>query len=317
MGEGEDERRSAAAIPVVLSRRTFLGASAMLPLLRYLPRSTVAAAYAQAGGLRFFDDHQAAVVTEATARLIPGPDDDPAEAGHPGAREAQVVVYIDLLLSAFDDDPPRIFAGGPWSDRSGGPENDLVSFVPLTAWEAERWQERIASLQDRYRAGIDALDQAAGGDFTAVPADRMDEILLADTPDGFRGLLFEHAIEGTYALPEYGGNHELVGWTEIGFAGDVAPRGWTAEEVQAEVPDPVAAGVEVPFPPDMAETGTDDPLGGLDEGSAGLGGGETSAPPDAAAVLRGSGDWFDAALPGLARTRRRPRGGRAPTGGRE
>ena len=37
---------------------------------------------------RFFTGHQAAVVEAATARIAPGPLDDPAEAGHPGAREA-------------------------------------------------------------------------------------------------------------------------------------------------------------------------------------------------------------------------------------
>ena len=40
------------------------------------------------------------MVEAATARIAPGPDDDPAEAGHPGAREAGVTGYIDMLLGA-------------------------------------------------------------------------------------------------------------------------------------------------------------------------------------------------------------------------
>lgn len=302
-----------ASIPVTLTRRTFIGGAALLPFLRYVPPSTIAAAYATPSDLRFFDEHQAAVVTEATARLIPGPDDDPAEAGHPGAREALVVVYIDLLLSAFDDDPPRIYAGGPWSDRAGGPENLMAEFVPLAGWQEEMWRARIADLQEAYRVGIDALDEAAGGDFTAVGADRMDEILLADTPDRFRGVLFEHAIEGTYSIPEYGGNHELVGWTETGYAGDVAPTGWTAEEVAEEVPDPVPADVELPFPPDMAQTGTDDPLGEVDgAGATGTGGSDEQSlgASEVEGLVRSSDDWFATALPLMAGARRRPRGGR-------
>ena len=50
--------------------------------------------------LLFFTAHQAAVVEAATARIAPGPRDDPAEAGHPGAREAGVTGYIDALLAA-------------------------------------------------------------------------------------------------------------------------------------------------------------------------------------------------------------------------
>jgi hypothetical protein len=308
------------ATPVVLhgglSRRQFLGASAMLPLLRHFPPSTIAAAYAEAGDLRFFDEHQAAVVTEATARLIPGPTDDPSEEGHPGAREAGVVVYIDLLLSAFDDDPPRIFAGGPHSDRAGGSENLMATFVPLSLWQEELWRTRIGDLQDRYRRGIAALDEAAGGDFATATREQMDQILVADgAPDSFRRLLFEHAIEGTYSIPEYGGNHELVGWTETGSAGDVAPTGWTAEEVTEEVLDQVPDDVELPFPPDMAETGTDDPLGEADDTStastASAAGRSGAEPADAEALVRRSDEWFAAAVPMLARSRRRPRGGRA------
>ena len=40
----------------------------------------------QPGTLLYFTGHQAAVVEAATARIAPGPQDDPAEAGHPGAR---------------------------------------------------------------------------------------------------------------------------------------------------------------------------------------------------------------------------------------
>ena len=53
--------------------------------------------------LLFFTAHQAAVIEAATARIAPGPQDDPAEAGHPGAREAGVTGYIDALLAAAAD----------------------------------------------------------------------------------------------------------------------------------------------------------------------------------------------------------------------
>jgi hypothetical protein len=34
-----------------------------------------------------------------------------------------------------------------------------------------------------------------------------------------------------YAAPEYGGNRDLAGWRLANWPGDVAPIGWTAEEV--------------------------------------------------------------------------------------
>ncbi|HWQ22704.1 MAG TPA: gluconate 2-dehydrogenase subunit 3 family protein [Gaiellaceae bacterium] len=236
-----------------LSRRAFVGSVGFLLLLQRLPRALVEAAFAQPQPFRFFDARQAAVVTEATARLIPGPRDDPEEAGHPGAREAGVVHYIDLLLTAFEDDPPRIYAGGPWSDRHGGAENLLARFVPLAPWEERAWRRRIAALRRRYRAGIAALDRAADGDFAAAPPERQDAILASRRHAGFRRLLFEHAIEGMYAIPEYGGNRELAGWREIGYAGDVAPRGWPDEAMTAAVEDVAPPGVELPFPAQVSD----------------------------------------------------------------
>ena len=61
----------------------------------------------------FFTDDEYAVVDAACAMLIPTDDD-------PGATEARVVDYIDGLLGAFSFDPPRIWAGGPFSGRRFG-----------------------------------------------------------------------------------------------------------------------------------------------------------------------------------------------------
>lgn len=200
----------------------------------------------------FFTAHQADVVREATARLIPGPSDDPLEAGHAGAREANVVRYIDVLLAAFAHNPPKIHAGGPWSDRSGGDENYIADFVRLSAYQEATWLKRIAGLQATYRAGIAALDDAAGGDFTNASADDQDSILADPDMDDFRNVMFVHAIEGFLSAPEYGGNQDLVGWQEISFKGDTQPRGYTAEELVEEqfdpvVPDALVAGVLANF----------------------------------------------------------------------
>ena len=200
---------------------------------------------AQAPVLRFFTSHQAAVVEDATARIAPGPKDDPAEG--PGAREADVTGYIDTMLGALgalpdDDPPPRIFAGGPWSNRhTSGP--DLMNFfVALDPVARIAWRKRLTGWQQQYTKGVAALDKLAGGDFTRATADTKDKILATQSVSTFTALLFEHTIEGLYANPEYGGNRDLAGWKDIGFPGDIQPRGYTSDEVErSDGPDPVAS----------------------------------------------------------------------------
>jgi gluconate 2-dehydrogenase gamma chain len=207
---------------------------------------------ASAGSPRFFTSHEAAVIEDATARIAPGPGDDPAEAGHPGAREAGVTHYIDMMLGALSAlgggdrgsgaPPPMIFAGGPWSNRHTSGPDLMTSFSALDPVARIAWRRRLAAWQQQYRQGIATLDKLAHGDFTkAGPADQ-DKILASSQVSTFTALLFEHTIEGMYAVPEYGGNRGLVGWKDISYPGDSQPRGYTSDEVQrSDGRDPVEA----------------------------------------------------------------------------
>jgi gluconate 2-dehydrogenase subunit 3-like protein len=180
----------------------------------------------------FFNDEEYAVVEAACARLIPTDDD-------PGATEAGVADYVDGLLGAFAVDPPRIWAGGPFSGRHGG-EPGFGRFLPLSALDELAWRTRIegslgiaerefnspvVGLQERYREGLAAL----GADFPTLAGDEQDDRLRAHAE--FTELLYEHACEGMYGAPEYGGNRNLVGWQYVDFEGDVQPRGFTDDEV--------------------------------------------------------------------------------------
>jgi Gluconate 2-dehydrogenase subunit 3 len=192
----------------------------------------------QPAALDFFTEHQAAVVEAATARIAPGPEDDPAEAGHPGAREADVTGYIDTMLGALDEQD--IFAGGPWSNRHTSGPNLMARFTPLDPVARIAWRQRIIDWQDQYAKGISELDRLAGGDFTTASHARQDKILAMRPVVAFTSLLFEHTIEGLYAGPEYGGNKNLAGWKDIGFPGDIQPRGYSASEVErSDGHDPV------------------------------------------------------------------------------
>ena len=193
--------------------------------------------------LQFFTGHQAAVVEAATARIAPGPADDPAEAGHPGAREADVTGYIDSMLGALgslDDAAPLVFAGGPWSNRHTSGPDLMAHFATLDPVARIAWRRRLTGWQQQYRQGIATLDKLAGGDFTKASGAKQDKILVMSALSNFVSLLFEHTIEGLYAAPEYGGNRGLAGWKEIGFPGDIQPRGYTADEVsRSDGHDPV------------------------------------------------------------------------------
>ena len=175
----------------------------------------------------FFTDEEYAVVEAACARLIPG------------AGEAGVGDYIDGLLGAFNVDPPRIWAGGPFSGRHGG-DASFGAFIPLTRLDELAWRTRIegsrgmperefngpvVGLQEQYNRGLSAL----GVDFAAADPETQDARLRAN--EGFTALLYEHACEGMYGAPEYGGNRDLAGWRAIGVEGDVQPRGYTDDEV--------------------------------------------------------------------------------------
>ncbi len=167
-------------------------------------------------------------------RLIPADET-------PGAVDAGAVDFIDGLLGAFLVDPPRIWAGGAFSGRAGG-DNGYARFHRLTAIDELAWRTRIegsqglperefngpvVGLQERYRTGIAAL----GDDFCDLGPDERDERLRDRAHRDFTALVYDHACQGMYGPPEYGGNRDLVGWRSMDFPGDVQPRGWTDDEV--------------------------------------------------------------------------------------
>ena len=154
----------------------------------------------------------------------------------PGANEAGVVDYVDQLLTAFEYDPPRIFAGGPFSGRqpfgdygTGQPSKDYPAnaferVVPLTRTQDIAWRIRIygsdsvdggafndaalgptKGLRRNYSEGLAQLDassqQLHGASFTALSPEQQDEALLTMPPE-LLGLLVEHTLEGMYAAPE-------------------------------------------------------------------------------------------------------------------
>ncbi len=231
----------------LISRRSVLAGGSLLALAS-VAGLDLAACTSSAAPYKALTDHERAVVEAATARLIPGPSDDPTEAGHPGAREAGVASYIDGLLGALHHHTPKVYAGGPFSNRAGAHHDDMAVFVQLDAAATAHWKARIAGFVAAYQAGVRQLDRLAGGDFAKAPPTTQDAALVKNPKvphlprgvAGFTDLLFQHAVEGCYSVPEYGGNRDRSGWKEIRFGGDRQPRGYSAAEVsQSSGPDPL------------------------------------------------------------------------------
>ncbi len=183
----------------------------------------------------FFTGDEYEVLEAACEDLIP------AHGDHPGARALGVADYIDGLLGAFTFDPPRIWAGGPFSGRFGG-DGRFTRFTALSRLEELAWRTRIEGSrgiperefngpvegwQESYRRGIAEL----GVDFPGVPPD--ERAARHEAAGEFKALLYQHACEGAYAAPEYGGNRDGAGWRAVRFPGDVQPRGYTDTEVSS------------------------------------------------------------------------------------
>lgn len=233
--DGEDRE------PFGLTRRSVLVAGSLLgaALALGIDLTACTSSSAKHAAPPVLSPHELDVVTEATARLIPGPTDDPSEAGHPGAREAGVANYIAAMLGAFAHEPPLVYAGGPFSNRAGSKTDDMATFVELPDTIRQQWKQRLDELAMRYHHGVTALDAGAGGNFAAAPVAARDAALTKN-PGGFTDLLFQHSIEGCYAVPEYLANAKLVGWHEIAFPGDSQPRGWPdAKVTNSDGPDPL------------------------------------------------------------------------------
>ena len=249
-----------------MSRRSFLGAAGSLGLLALVPSTRLDALMAAASpgqGGRFLNAHEMDVLRAVTARLVPGPPDDP----DPGALEARAAEAIDLLLGAFEVSPPMIHAGGPFSNRAGATHDDFADFVSLDAHAELGWRIRlegsrgmparefagpVRGLQEIYREGLAHLDSRAGGQFAALPGPAQDLILSDQSDDQVQELLgqaLSDTLEAMYGPPEYGGNQGLVGWRYTNWEGDRQPRGYT----DAEVSEPRPSGTPKLSPEEVAK----------------------------------------------------------------
>jgi len=233
-----------------INRRAFLRSAGYFSLLTFTPVAVlaeIAEKNCESGTCVFFTPEQMKTLSALCAHYIPGPPDDP----DPGALEAGVPQYIDLLLGAFLIKPLRIHAGGPFSMRhavtaDGMPQhNSFLDFLPLDAIEERSWRTRIEGSkglperewngavkgwQQTYVDGLKMLDEK---DFVNLSTFRKNWLLRSAKGElkEFLDVAFKHTLEGMYGAPEYGGNRNGVGWQYTRWPGDHQPMMYSADEV--------------------------------------------------------------------------------------
>jgi gluconate 2-dehydrogenase gamma chain len=135
----------------------------------------------------FLNDDDAATVAAFTERLMPGAP------GMPGARDADVLNYIDLALAGAYADLQDFYRRG---------------LAQLNAFCQQAHQAPFARLDAaRQDAVIAALEEGKATGFSYP------------TAQAFFNTLRTHTMEGMFADPVYGGNKDFAGWRLVGFPG--------------------------------------------------------------------------------------------------
>lgn len=203
----------------------------------------------------FFTDDERLVLSQVVDFVLP-PDD------MPGAAAMGAVDFIEQLLTAFEFDPPRICASGPFSDRNPipGPDglpskdrpvNSLHEFLPLSREAELAWKLHIygsdsigalypnrgllgpvTGLRDQYRQGIAEVLKLTRLSPSQVTVDAVADVWSRLSP-GFRDVTVRQVVQSVASAPEYGGNRDLSGWRLIHHLGDVAPYGFTPYDTVA------------------------------------------------------------------------------------
>ena len=134
-----------------------------------------AAESGQPAQFQFFSPQEAVEIEAVAAQIIPSDDGL-------GAREAQVIYFIDRVLVTFDRDKQPAYTQGLKDLRN-------------------RTQELFSSANR----------------FSSLTPAQQIQLLAAIEKTDFFELVRLHTIMGYLSRPEYGGNHDQAGWKLIGF----------------------------------------------------------------------------------------------------
>ncbi|MET3576833.1 gluconate 2-dehydrogenase subunit 3 family protein [Bhargavaea ullalensis] len=162
------------------------------------------------GRMFFTNDHDFAVLTEATERIFP--EDDLG----PGAKGLGVPFFIDHQLAGAYGNNEKEYMQGPF----------------LAGEATQGYQSRLRR-KEIFVQGIHKMDEEAkkrfDKSFVDIDGDQRDEVITAFQKDEvemegvaagfFFRLLRSATLEGAYSDPMYGGNRGMEGWKMKQFPG--------------------------------------------------------------------------------------------------
>ena len=133
---------------------------------------------------RFFNPAQAATVDAVTDQIIPADE-------QPGAKQAGVVHYIDLLLTGVRKDLGPVYIQGIQHLEALAREMNGKTFAQLPFADQTKVLEKLEHDQMPITKGVN------GGEFF--------------------GIMRRHTLEGFFGDPDH--NRDSVGWKVLGFSG--------------------------------------------------------------------------------------------------
>ncbi len=170
--------------------------------------------------LTFFNDFEARTVEAIAERIIPGGD------GDVGAIDAGVVYYIDRAVAGFSTALQKVYRLGlreldtycrrkhesAFVDLGPKRQDNVVRiFLGPESGEAAAASKPVGEDDYDFDGSADHPEHSLSG----ARSQPFDRTLL----DRLFAVVREHAIEGFFCDPVYGGNRNAVGWKLVGFPG--------------------------------------------------------------------------------------------------
>jgi gluconate 2-dehydrogenase gamma chain len=177
-------------------------------------------------------------ITEATAIEAIAETILPSDSNGPGAKEANVLNFIDKRLAGEYGNGARMYMKGPFvlSGQPGPITVDGITYpegTPVEPFPGPTYQYNMTP-RFFWRYGIEALEtysnQAYGSNFEDLSNEQRIQVLQDlndDKPTEFNDIvpheffweLIFMVLSGFFMDPLYGGNKNMVGWTYTGFTG--------------------------------------------------------------------------------------------------
>jgi gluconate 2-dehydrogenase gamma chain len=175
----------------------------------------------QSVALTFFNDFEARTVAAIAERIIPGGE------GETGATDAGVVYYIDRAVAGFSISLQKIYRLGLRELEAYCRRKYDKSLVELNTERQDEVVRRFLGPESGEAATAHTPISDEDNYFVSGQRARsFDRGLL----ERLFAVVREHAIEGLFCDPVYGGNRNALGWRLVGFPG--VYWGYTAEQMK-------------------------------------------------------------------------------------